>query len=71
MMRAGRMKPEIWTAADLGLDSGKLGSAGARLVVDQVFLPEPDHDCEFVTGDTAQAQADHLARRLRELRVLP
>lgn len=71
MMRAGRMKPDIWSAADLGVDAGELGAAGARLVVDEVFLPEPDHDCEFVTGDTAEAQAMDLARRLRELRVLP
>lgn len=70
VMKAGRMKPEQWTAADIGLDVAQLGGAGVRLVVDDVFVPEIDHTCEFLTGGSPDELAESLVSRLHELRVL-
>jgi electron transfer flavoprotein beta subunit len=70
MMRAGRMKPEVWTASDLGLDEDQVGSQAARLRIEEVFVPQIARDCEFVAGDTPEEQAADLLRRLDDRRVL-
>lgn len=70
MMRAGRMKPQVWTAEDVGLGAGRVGSRAARLRIEEVFVPEVGRNCEFVAGDTPEEQARDLLRRLDDRRVL-
>lgn len=70
VMRAARKKATVWSAADLGLDPHQVGAAGARLTVEQLFIPGKENQCEFITGESPQEQAVNLLRRLRELRVL-
>jgi len=70
VMRAGRQKPTVWNAGDIGLEPGQVGAGAARLVVEDVVIPKVDHQCEYVTGATVAELAEQLVGRLRELRVV-
>ena len=70
IMAAARKTVNTMTAADLGLDPGSVGAAGARLKLERLFIPEVGGDCEFMEGDTPEAQAQALARTLREAKIL-
>jgi electron transfer flavoprotein beta subunit len=70
IMAAARKTVPVWTAADLGVDGARVGTAGRRLEVRDAALVQRDSRCELVTGDTPAEQAERLAARLRELKVL-
>jgi electron transfer flavoprotein beta subunit len=70
VMRASRKKATVWSAADLDLDAGRIGAAGARLTVERLFIPVKENQCEFIPGASPQEQAIQLLRRLQEMRVL-
>jgi electron transfer flavoprotein beta subunit len=65
-IRQARSKPFTqWTVADLGLDAGDVGDAGAKLHVLQV-LPPPDRPAgRIIPGEPAEAAAQ-VVRLLRE-----
>ncbi len=42
----------------------------ARLELRGMVIPKGESQCELVAGDTPQAQAERLALRLRELKVI-
>ena len=69
-MRAARKPVEAWTAADLGLQPSEIGQAGARRIVERLYVPTNDTACEFVEGATAHEQATALVERLRLAEVL-
>ena len=70
IMAAGRRKPEIWNASDLGLSADQVGAGGVRLVVENVYVPQRDRACELI-GEGAPAEiADALVRKLNQRRVL-
>lgn len=68
-MRAARKPVTVWKAADLGLAASEVGAAGARRVLERLFLPVKNNRCEFIPG-SAQGQAAALAQRLREARLI-
>jgi electron transfer flavoprotein beta subunit len=70
IMQAARKQIKVWSAADLGLDAGQVGAAGARLTLERLFLPAKEGQCEFVGGDSPQELAANLARRLRETKII-
>jgi electron transfer flavoprotein beta subunit len=70
IMAAARKPVPVWKAADLGVDPARVGSAGRRLEVRDVALVQRDSRCELVSGETPAEQAERLATRLRELRVI-
>jgi electron transfer flavoprotein beta subunit len=70
IMAAARKTVPLWKAADLGVDLSRVGTAGRRLEVRDAVLVQRDSRCELVTGDTPAEQAERLAARLRELKVL-
>jgi electron transfer flavoprotein beta subunit len=70
IMAAARKTVPVWKAADLEVDPSRVGSAGRRLAVRDVALVQRDSRCELVTGDTPAEQAERLAARLRELKVI-
>jgi electron transfer flavoprotein beta subunit len=70
IMAAARKTVPVWKAADLGIDVSRVGTAGRRLQVRDVALVQRDSRCELVAGDTPAEQAERLAARLRELKVL-
>jgi electron transfer flavoprotein beta subunit len=70
IMIAARKTVPVWKAADLGVDRTKVGAEGQRLQLREVSIPQRDSRCELVNGDTPAEQAERLAERLRELKVI-
>jgi electron transfer flavoprotein beta subunit len=69
-MRAARKPVATWSATDLGLKSGEVGAAGARRVLDRLFVPPKKGACELVGGTTPEEQGSNLAQRLLRAKLL-
>jgi electron transfer flavoprotein alpha/beta subunit len=69
-MRASRKPVTAWAAADLGIDAAQLAQDRARRTLERLFIPLDDNRCEFIAGDTPQAQAENLVQRMREAKAL-
>jgi electron transfer flavoprotein beta subunit len=67
---AMRKEVPIWSAADLGLDPVEIGPGGARIEMEELFVPEREIRCEFIEGETGPEKAKRLALRLRELKLI-
>lgn len=67
IMMAGRKRPTVWSAADIGLDAAALAP---RLVVEDLFVPVSDKQCEFVGGEDDADAGRNLALKLREARLI-
>ena len=70
IMVAAKKQVPTWKAADLDLDGSKVGAGAARLEVRDMVIPKHESHCELMEGDSPQAQAERLALRLRELKVI-
>jgi electron transfer flavoprotein beta subunit len=70
IMVAAKKQVPIWKAADLDLDGAKVGAGAARLELRDVSIPRRESRCEMLDGDTPEGQAEKLALRLRELKVI-
>jgi electron transfer flavoprotein beta subunit len=70
IMAAARKTVPVWKAADLGVDPSRAGPGGRRLEVRDVAFVQRDSRCELVSGETPAEQAERLATRLRELKVI-
>lgn len=69
-MRAARKPIATWSATDLGLESNEVGAAGARRVLDRLFVPPKKGACELVDGATPAEQGSNLAQRLLQAKLL-
>lgn len=68
-MRAARKPIAVWNAAELALEPGEVGAAGARRVIERLFVPVPDSRCERIEGSPPE-QAQRLLERLRREKLL-
>jgi electron transfer flavoprotein beta subunit len=65
-IRQARRKPFIqWTVADVGLEAGEVGAAGAKLEVVEVAPPPERPPGRIIQGEPAEA-ASEVVRLLRE-----
>ena len=69
-MRAARKPVAVWSASDLGLAADTVGAAGARRVLERMFIPVKQNRCEFIAGKSPEEQAAGLAQRLRESKLI-
>ena len=67
IMMAGRKRPTVWSAADIGLDAESLAP---RLIVEDLYTPVSDRECEFVGGEDEADAGRNLALKLREARLI-
>ena len=65
-MRAAKKPVAVWAPEDIGLEAAQVGAAASRRVLERLYVPVNDIECEFVAGDSAGEMAAALARRLRE-----
>ena len=65
-MRAAKKPVAVWGPEDIGLKAAQVGAAASRRVLERLYIPVNDIECEFVAGDSASEMAAALARRLRE-----
>ena len=66
IMGAKKIKPTVYTAADIGLDV----SAQRKSTIVQLFQPVHEANCEFVEGESAEEIAEMLAEKLRAAKIL-
>lgn len=69
-MRAARKPIAAWSVADLELAAGQVGASGSRRLLERLYIPVNDMNCEFIAGASAEDMARNLARRLFEAKVL-
>lgn len=69
-MRAARKPIATLTAAELELAPDTVGAAGARRVLERMFIPVKQNRCELIAGGSPEEQAAGLAQRLREARLI-
>ena len=67
IMAATRKQPTVWSAADLGVDTGVLES---RVSLLDLFVPERNQQCEIIEGEDAVDAGRQLALRLREAKLI-
>jgi electron transfer flavoprotein beta subunit len=69
-MRAAKKPIRDWLPEDIGLDEAQVGFKAVRHVLERLYIPINDIECEYIEGDTAAEMAASLARRLREAELV-
>ena len=69
-MRAARKPIMAWSVENLQLKAARLGALGARRVLERLYIPTRDIDCEYAEGATAAEMARNLARILHQANLL-
>jgi electron transfer flavoprotein beta subunit len=70
IMAAGKKKLPVWNAAEMGLDTARVGNAGALTKVTKLYIPRFEGQCEFIEAETPEEMGEKLALRLRELKII-
>ena len=70
IMQAARKQVTVWTAADLGLSADQVGSAGSRLTLERLYVPEVNNQVELVDGESPEEMAVALAQKLRDAKLI-
>ena len=70
IMQAAKKDVTVWTPTDLGLDPRAVGAAGARVKMEQLFVPKNETQVEFIDGDSPAEKAQALAQKLREAKII-
>ncbi len=69
-MKAARKPIAVWTADDLGFKPSEIGALGARRVLERLYVPVTDVECEYIGGKTPEELAANLVDRLSTARLL-
>lgn len=69
-MRAARKPVATCSAGDLGVEPHDIGRAGARRVLERLFVPPKKGACELVDGATPEEQGANLAQRLVDAKLI-
>ena len=67
IMMAGRKRPTVWAASDIGMDESALAP---RLNLEDLYVPVSDKQCEFIEGEDEADAGRQLALKLREARLV-
>ncbi|MGE5593385.1 MAG: electron transfer flavoprotein subunit beta/FixA family protein [Betaproteobacteria bacterium] len=70
MLRAKKAAITTWTAADLGVDPGRVGLVGSPTRVIRVFTPEQRRRGEIIEGATVQEKVRNLVAKLKETHLV-
>lgn len=69
-MKAARKPVAAWTPEELGLIPSDLGARGARRVLERLYVPVNDVQCEYIIGETPEELAGNLVDRLSAARLI-
>lgn len=67
IMAAGKKPVTNWGAGDIGVDAGALAP---RLTLESLYVPVVDTKVELMEGETPEEQAQALARRLKDAKLI-
>jgi len=69
--KASKMQPQVWAAADLGVDADSVGRGGAAVQWTRIFaLPPREGTVEIIDGDSPEAIAATLVDKLMAEKVI-
>jgi electron transfer flavoprotein beta subunit len=66
IMKAKKKEVKPMKVADLGLDAGVVGAAGAKTKILKMTAPPQREAAKMIEGETAEEKAPKLAKLLRE-----
>ena len=69
-MKAARKPLHVWTPEDIGLAPAEIGAQGARRVLERLYIPATDIECEYIGGATPAELAANLVERLAAARLI-
>ena len=69
-MKAARKPLHVWTPEDIGLAPAEIGVQGARRVLERLYIPATDIECEYIGGATPAELAANLVLRLAAARLI-
>jgi electron transfer flavoprotein beta subunit len=69
-MKAARKPLHTWTPGDLGLAPSEVGAQGARRVLERLYIPVTDIECEYIGGGSPAEIAASLVDRLAAARLI-
>lgn len=67
IMAAAKKQVSTWGAADIGADAAALAP---KLTLEALFVPVVDTKVELMEGDTPEEQAQALAKRLKDAKLI-
>ncbi|MBD0369677.1 MAG: electron transfer flavoprotein subunit beta/FixA family protein [Pyrinomonadaceae bacterium] len=67
VMMSYRQPLTKWTLEDLGIDVSEARAGNTYYEVAELFIPQKETACEFVTGDTLDEKVEAFARRIVEV----
>lgn len=67
VMVSYRLPLVTWTLADLDIDADEVRAGNTYYDVVDLFIPQKETRCQFVTGDTLDERVEALARRIVEV----
>jgi electron transfer flavoprotein beta subunit len=67
IMAAAKKQVNTWAAGDIGVDAAALAP---RLTLEALYVPVVDSKVELMEGDTPEEQAQALARRLKDAKLI-
>jgi electron transfer flavoprotein beta subunit len=67
VMTSYRQPLTKWTIDDLGIDTAAARAGNAYYEVAELDIPQKETSCEFISGDTAEEQAEAFARCLAQI----
>ncbi len=70
IMAAGKKKVTVWSASDIEADSSKIGAAGSKTKMLELFIPVREAKCEVIEGENEEETAVKLAMKLREVKLI-
>ena len=67
IMAAAKKQVNTWSAGDIGVDAAALAP---KLTLEALYVPVVDTKVELMEGDTPEEQAQALARRLKDAKLI-
>ncbi|HSP62670.1 MAG TPA: electron transfer flavoprotein subunit beta/FixA family protein [Pyrinomonadaceae bacterium] len=67
VMMSYRQPLVTWTLADLDIDVDEVRAGNTYYDVAELFIPQKETRCEFVTGDTLDQKVESFAKRIVEV----
>ncbi|HEX8176224.1 MAG TPA: electron transfer flavoprotein subunit beta/FixA family protein [Pyrinomonadaceae bacterium] len=67
VMMSYRQPLTKWTLEDLGIDASEARAGNSYYEVRELFIPQKETRCEFMSGDTLDEKVEALARRIIEV----
>jgi electron transfer flavoprotein beta subunit len=67
VMMSYRQPLTKWTLEDLEIDASEVSAGNSYYEVAELFIPQKETSCEFVSGDTLDEKVEAFARRIVEV----